>query len=242
VAQVCDVKKKVFDMNSKETVCLKDVYKTYPLGKTEVKALQGVSFSIAQGEFATLAGPSGCGKSTLLNLIGCMDTASGGEVYLEGTPLSPLSDKQLTALRLNKLGFIFQSFNLIPVLSVYQNVEFPLLIQGNHTRKEREQKVEGFLAEVGLAAQAHQRASELSGGQRQRVAIARALVTSPKVVLADEPTANLDSENGTKVLELMQNLNKQQGTTFIFSTHDPQVMSYASRMIKLKDGKVISES
>src|SRR5262245_33988107 len=161
------------------------VSKVYPLGKTEVKALTDIDLAIAGGEFATIAGPSGCGKSTLLNLVGCMDTPTKGEVFIDDEPIAKLSDKQLTNLRLRKLGFIFQSFNLVPVLTVSQNVEFPLLIQGAHSAKERADKVDALLAEVGLTEQRLQRASELSGGQRQRVAIARALVTGPRIVLAD---------------------------------------------------------
>jgi putative ABC transport system ATP-binding protein len=218
-----------------------DVSKVYPLGKTEVKALTNVSLEIAAGEFATIAGPSGCGKSTMLNLIGCMDTPTQGEVFIDDQPISQLSDRQLTSLRLEKLGFIFQSFNLIPVLTVFQNVEFPLLIQGGHSLKDRTDKVEALLAEVGLSDQKNQRANELSGGQRQRVAIARALVTSPRIVLADEPTANLDSTTGERIIDLMKRVNKTHQTTFIFSTHDHQVMKHASRIIKLKDGRLVEQ-
>lgn len=218
-----------------------DVSKVYPLGKTEVKALTNVSLDIAAGEFTTIAGPSGCGKSTMLNLIGCMDTPTQGEVYIDEQPISKLSDKQLTSLRLEKLGFIFQSFNLIPVLTVFQNVEFPLLIQGGFSTEQRADKVEALLSEVGLTAQKHQRSNELSGGQRQRVAIARALVTSPRIVLADEPTANLDSSTGERIIDLMKRVNQTHKTTFIFSTHDPQVMKHASRIIRLKDGRLVEQ-
>lgn len=221
-------------------VRLGQVFKSYPLGKTEVKALQGIDIEIATGEFTTIAGPSGCGKSTMLNLIGCMDIPTSGEIYIEDQPVSRLSDKQQTSLRLEKLGFIFQSFNLIPVLTVAQNVEFPLLLQGRFTKKERTSKVEAIISEVGLKEQINQRSSELSGGQRQRVAIARALISSPRIVLADEPTANLDSENGERIIALMKDINRTHKTTFIFSTHDPQVMQHAGRIIRLKDGKIIS--
>ncbi len=217
------------------------VEKVYPLGKTEVRALSGIDLSIDEGEFTTIAGPSGCGKSTLLNLIGCMDIPTRGEVYIEGQPIAKLSDRELTRLRLEKLGFIFQSFNLIPVLTVFQNVEFPLLLQGRWTRAERQAKVTALLAEVDLLKQQQQRSSELSGGQRQRVAIARALVTNPRIVLADEPTANLDSATGERIIELMKNINKTHKTTFIFSTHDPQVMRQAGRIVRLKDGHVAAE-
>ena len=221
-------------------VRLEQVEKIYPLGQTQVVALKGITLSINSGEFTTIAGPSGCGKSTLLNLIGCMDKPSHGEVYIEAQPISALSDRALTSLRLHKLGFIFQSFNLIPVLSVEQNIEFPLLIQGHHSAAERKSRVEKLIDEVGLQAQKKQRANELSGGQRQRVAIARALVTDPRLVLADEPTANLDSANGERIIALMKTINKTHGTTFIFSTHDPQVMSQATRIVRLKDGMVVA--
>jgi putative ABC transport system ATP-binding protein len=230
-----------FSMSSDNAVRIESVSKVYPLGKTEVKALTNINLQIAEGEFATIAGPSGCGKSTMLNLIGCMDVPSAGEIYLDGKPVSKLSDKKLTSLRLEKLGFIFQSFNLIPVLTVFQNVEFPLLIQGGHSAKERAAKVNALLDEVGLSAQKDQRSNELSGGQRQRVAIARALVTSPKIVLADEPTANLDSSNGERIIDLMKRINESHKTTFIFSTHDPQVMQHASRVIRLKDGQLVEQ-
>jgi putative ABC transport system ATP-binding protein len=223
-----------------DAVKIHEVSKLYPLGKTSVQALKSINLSIAAGEFTTIAGPSGCGKSTLLNLIGCMDTPSSGEVYIEGEPISQLSDKQLTRLRLEKLGFIFQSFNLIPVLTVYQNIEFPLLIHGGYSAAERVRRIESLLDEVGLREQARQRSNELSGGQRQRVAIARALVTSPRIVLADEPTANLDSATGEKIIRLMKDINQSHQTTFIFSTHDPQVMQQASRIVRLKDGMIVS--
>ncbi len=223
-----------------EAVRLDQVAKIYPLGQTEVVALRNVSLTIRSGEFTTIAGPSGCGKSTLLNLIGCMDQPTSGEVYIETKPISTLKDRELTRLRLEKLGFIFQSFNLIPVLSVEQNIEFPLLIQGRHSAQERKKRVQKLIEEVDLVAQSHQRSHELSGGQRQRVAIARALVTSPRLVLADEPTANLDSATGTRIISLMKDINKHHGTTFIFSTHGPQVMEHASRIIRLKDGYVVS--
>ncbi len=221
-----------------EAVRVDHVSKVYPLGKTEVKALTDISLTIQEGEFATIAGPSGCGKSTMLNLIGCMDTPTQGEVMIDGKPIAKLTDAQLTSLRLEKLGFIFQSFNLIPVLSVYQNVEFPLLLQGGHTPKQRQDRIDRLLSEVGLTEQRNQRSNELSGGQRQRVAIARALVTSPRIVLADEPTANLDSATGERIIDLMKRVNQTHKTTFIFSTHDPQVIKHASRVIRLKDGRL----
>lgn len=222
-----------------QAIRIESVSKVYPLGKTEVRALKNINLSFEEGEFTTVAGPSGCGKSTMLNLIGCMDIPSSGEVYIDGKPISHLSDKELTRLRLEKLGFIFQSFNLIPVLSVYQNVEFPLLIHGGFSKSDRMRIVNQLLEEVGLVDQARQKSNELSGGQRQRVAIARALVTSPRIVLADEPTANLDSATGDRIIHLMKQINKTHKTTFIFSTHDPQVMSQATRIVRLKDGEVV---
>jgi putative ABC transport system ATP-binding protein len=224
---------------AKPAIRIASVAKTYPLGQTQVHAIKNVALDINEGEFTAIAGPSGCGKSTLLNLIGCMDTPSSGEIYIDEKPISKLRDKDLTRLRLDKIGFIFQSFNLIPVLSVYQNIEFPLLLKGGFNTNERARIILGLIEEVGLKDQATQRSNELSGGQRQRVAIARALVTSPRIVLADEPTANLDSSTGEKIINLMRDINRTHKTTFVFSTHDPQVMNHASRIIKLKDGEVI---
>ncbi len=222
------------------TIEINDVTKDYPLGTTVVHALKGITLSIKAQEFTTLSGPSGCGKTTLLNLIGGMDVPTSGELSIDGQPISKLNDRQLTQLRLDKIGFIFQSFNLIPVLDVYQNIEFPLLISGKSSKSERALRVNELIDRVGLAAQRHQRPSELSGGQRQRVAVARALVTRPAFVLADEPTANLDSETGRSIIELMKEMNRTLNTTFVFSTHDPSIMAHASRIIHLKDGMVVS--
>jgi putative ABC transport system ATP-binding protein len=219
---------------------LDDVVKEYPLGSLTVQALRGVSLSIAKGEFTTVAGPSGSGKTTLLNLVGCVDVATRGAVRIDGVSTGELDDRGLTNLRLHKLGFIFQTFNLVAVLDVFQNVEFPLLLQGGLSAKEREARVLDVVERVGLKNQLRQRPSELSGGQRQRVAIARALVTNPRIVLADEPTANLDSVTGQNILELMKELNRA-GTTFIFSTHDPKVMSMADRIVKLADGVILDD-
>jgi putative ABC transport system ATP-binding protein len=219
-------------------VSLKDVVKEYPLGKLVVQAVRGVTFEIAQGEFAAIAGPSGSGKTTVLNLIGCVDVPTRGEVLVAGQSTRAMKDKALTELRLHKLGFIFQTFNLIAVLDVYQNIEFPLLLLGNLTAAERDKRVREIIDAVGLTPQLKQRPNELSGGQRQRVAIGRALVTKPQIVLADEPTANLDSVTGHNIIELMKDINARQKTTFIFSTHDPKVTGQASRTILLKDGLV----
>ncbi|MFH1531254.1 MAG: ABC transporter ATP-binding protein [Pseudomonadota bacterium] len=221
-----------------EIVTLENVSKIYPLGKLEVRALTEVDMTICPGEFTTIAGPSGSGKTTLLNLVGCVDTPTAGRVIVDGRDTGTLSDTKLTKLRLEVLGFIFQSFNLIGVLDAFQNVEFPLLLQGKLSRKERTERVRDLLEKVGLADHGHHRPNELSGGQRQRVAIARALVTRPKIVLADEPTANLDSGTGDQIIDVMKNINNQQGTTFIFSTHDARVMAHADRVIRLEDGRI----
>ncbi len=221
-------------------VSVRNVTKIYQLGKTEVRALQGVSLEVAEGEFLSIAGPSGSGKTTLLNLVGCVDTPTSGTVVLAGEDTGRLKERALTELRLRRIGFIFQSFNLVPVLSVEQNVEFPLLLQGGLSSRERRARVGELLERVGLASHARHRPSELSGGQRQRVAVARALVTRPALVLADEPTANLDSVTGGQVVDLMKEMNRQGGTTFIFSTHDARVMSHASALVRIADGQIVA--
>lgn len=220
-------------------VTLQNATKSYQLGKVSVPALRGVSVDIGAGEFVSIAGPSGSGKTTLLNLIGCVDTPSSGTVKVSGFDIAKLTERRLTDLRLHVVGFIFQSFNLVNVLDVYRNVELPLLLQRVRGAAERKARVTELLTRVGLAKFAKHRPSELSGGQRQRVAIARALVTRPKLVLADEPTANLDSKTGAEVLDLMRELNQRENTTFIFSTHDAHVMSYANRLIRIADGRVV---
>lgn len=217
---------------------LERVSKTYIQGKVEVPALRDVDLTIEAGEFTAIAGPSGSGKTTLLNLIGCLDTPSEGTIRLEGRDLSTLSRDELADIRRAKIGFIFQSYNLIPVLTAKENVAFSLLLLG---RKDLEPKVTEILAEVGLRGLEHRRPSELSGGQQQRVAIARALVKEPAIVLADEPTANLDSETGRSVLKLMRELNAKRGITFVFSTHDPMVMEFSRRLITLRDGRIVSD-
>ena len=219
-------------------VSISNARKDYPLDKVVVQALRGVSLSVESGDFISIAGPSGSGKTTLLNLIGCVDIATSGTVMIDGRDTATLNDRQLTELRLNTLGFIFQSFNLVPVLSVFQNVEFPLLLQRKLSAPERALRVDELLAKVGLSNHSKHRPSELSGGQRQRVAIARALVTRPKIVLADEPTANLDSVTGDTILDLMKEMNRLERTTFIFSTHDAKVMSHANSIIRLADGLI----
>jgi len=224
---------------SDSIVSIRDVVKEYHLGETVVPALRGVSLEVTKGEFISIAGPSGSGKTTLLNLIGCVDTATRGVVQVAGQDTAKLKERALTELRLNTIGFIFQSFNLVSVLSVFQNVEFPLLLQQKLSAAKRRERVMALLEQVGLATHAKHRPSELSGGQRQRVAVARALVTEPVIVLADEPTANLDSATGAAIIDLMKALNQQRGTTFIFSTHDLAVMRHANAVVRLADGKVL---
>lgn len=222
-------------------VRLQDVDKDYHLGTVVVPALKQVSLSIAPGEFTVIAGPSGSGKTTLLNLIGCVDVATRGQVLVDGRDTGRMSEKDLTRLRLDRLGFIFQSFNLVGVLDAFQNVEFPLLLQKTLTKSQRRERVMDLMTQVGIDQYAHHRPSELSGGQRQRVAIARALVTQPRIVLADEPTANLDSATGNAILDLMQQLNRG-GTTFLFSTHDPRVVSRAGRVVRMTDGRIVDDN
>ncbi len=223
-------------------VSLCDVVKDYPLGKLTVRAIRGVDLDIQAGEFTVIAGPSGSGKTTLLNMIGCIDTATSGTVLVGGQDTAKLSDRKLTQLRLDTLGFIFQSFNLVNVLDAFQNVQFPLLLQGTYSAAERKDMVEGLLQRVGLGDQIHKRPNELSGGQRQRVAIARALVTTPRIVLADEPTANLDSKTGNDIVDLMRELNRDEGTTFIFSTHDQNVIDRADRIVRIVDGLIADDT
>lgn len=224
-------------------ISLRDVKKIYPLGNTKVHAVQGVSVDIQGGDFISFAGASGSGKTTILNMIGCIDVPTEGSVIIDGHDTKNLNDKQITTLRHRTIGFIFQSFNLIPVLNVYENIEFPLLL-GKETmgKGERKEWVDYLIEEVGLSDRKVNKANELSGGQRQRVAIARALVTKPKVVLADEPTANLDSKTGEQILELMKKINKEQNTTFIFSTHDATIVDIADHVIRLKDGLITEET
>ncbi len=218
---------------------IKGLKKNYPLGETIVHAVRGVDLTINEGEFMSIIGPSGSGKTTMLNVIGCIDTATEGSVKIGGEEITTLNDKSLTDLRLHKIGFIFQTFNLIPVLDVLENVEFPLLLMKKHTKSEIRKRAEKLIDEVGLTEHIKHRPAELSGGQRQRVAIARALVTNPDIVLADEPTANLDSVTGAQILELMKEMNRIEKTTFIFSTHDEHVLKYANRVVKIRDGLII---
>ena len=219
---------------------LKEVTRTYHTGPIEVPALRGVSLQIVPGEFVATAGPSGSGKTTLLNIIGGLDRADSGAVWVAGQDLQLLSSGDLARVRLQRIGFVFQTYNLLPVLTALENTEFTLLLQGvpAHTRKQR---VERLFVDIGLAGLENRRPAELSGGQQQRVAVARAMVTEPALILADEPTANLDSATAIALLDVMERLNRTTGTTFIFSTHDPQVMERARRLIHLRDGRIVSD-
>lgn len=216
------------------------VNKSYKLGNTNVWALQNVDLTIPQGAFVTVCGPSGSGKTTLLNLIGLCDVPTSGSVFLNGTLVNDLSDDTATDLRNRYIGFVFQTFNLIPVLSALENVMLPLQFLGISSAQAKECAVD-MLAEVGLETQKHSRPDQMSGGQRQRVAIARALVTQPSLVVADEPTANLDTDNSLKVVKLMQNMHQRHGVTFVVSTHDPRVLELVDTRISLCDGHIVSE-
>jgi len=218
----------------------RDVTKTYDTRGVETPALRGVSLAIEPGEFSALAGPSGSGKTTLLNLFGALDVPTSGEVFLEGQALGGRSGSELAALRLEKLGFVFQAYNLIPVLTARENVEFVMELQGVKPAERRE-RAERLLAEVGLAELGSKRPLEMSGGQQQRVAVARAIASGPRIVLADEPTANLDSTTAGQLLDLMHRMNRERGVTFLFSTHDPQVIEKASRVVRLHDGRVAAD-
>ena len=217
---------------------LKDVKKIYQQGEIEVPALNGINIDIEEGEFTTIFGPSGSGKTTFLNMIGCLDKPTSGEIYFNQNKLKDLNKKELADIRRYNIGFIFQSYNLIPVLTAYENVEFALRLIDGETDKDIKNKVMKILADVGLEGLEKRKPNELSGGQKQRVAVARALVKEPKLILADEPTANLDSKTGKEVMEIMLKMNEQLNTTFIFSTHDPRVMDYARRLIEIKDGLI----
>ncbi|MBW2458746.1 MAG: ABC transporter ATP-binding protein [Deltaproteobacteria bacterium] len=219
---------------------LRDVVKTYQQGAVEVQALRGLTLNVKRGEFLALCGPSGSGKTTALNLVGALDTPTSGAVLLEGQELGRLGRTALSNLRRDRIGFVFQAYNLIPVLSAFENAESVLALQGVSTAKRRD-RVMKLLAEVGLKGMEDRRPDHLSGGQQQRVAIARAIASEPAVVLADEPTANVDSETAERLLEIMERLNREQGVTFIFSTHDPRVMDHARRVVSLRDGQVESD-
>lgn len=216
---------------------VKDLKKKYENEEIVTNVLKGIDLSIEKKDFAALIGPSGSGKTTLLNIIGGLDTATSGSVIIDGETITDMSKKDLCKFRRDKLGFIFQSYNLIPVLTAYENVEYPLTLL-KMSKSERRSAVEEMLELVGLEEMMNKKPSQMSGGQQQRVAIARALVCKPTIVLADEPTANLDYKTGAQIINLLKTINKRQGTTFLFSTHDQRIMEFAQRTISLNDGKI----
>jgi putative ABC transport system ATP-binding protein len=220
-----------------EVVKIENVARVYQIGKLETQALRGVNLSIENGEFTALVGPSGSGKTTLLQMIGCLDQPTSGKVFINDKDVTTLNRNQRADMRRGTIGFIFQFFALIPTLTAYENIEMPLLLNG-HSPAERKNRVMELLKAVDLTDRANNRPDQLSGGQQQRIAIARALAPNPKLILADEPTANLDTENGKQVMDLMAKLNKETGVTFIFATHDPRVIKYAKRVVTLQDGKI----
>jgi putative ABC transport system ATP-binding protein len=223
-----------------EVVKIENVSRVYQIGKIETQALRGVDLCIESGEFTALIGPSGSGKTTLLQMIGCLDQPTNGHVLINNKDVTRLNRNQRADMRRGTIGFIFQFFALIPTLSAYENVEMPLLLNG-HSPKERKERVMELLKAVDLVDRANNRPDQMSGGQQQRVAVARALASNPTLVLADEPTANLDTENGKQVMDVMQRLNQETGVTFIFATHDPRVISYARRVVTLHDGLIESD-
>ena len=225
-------------ISNSPVVTLTDVSKTYKVGEVDVPALKGITFSIPRQRFTVIVGPSGSGKTTLLNLIGCLDRATGGRVIVAGEDVAALPDNAISDFRAQKVGFIFQNFSLIPVFSAYENVEYPLLVLGVDAA-ERRRRATTMLEAVGLSDHSRQRPNQLSGGQKQRVAIARALVKEPDFVLADEPTANLDSQTGKSIIELMRRMQEQYATTFVFSTHDRQLMSHADETFTIHDGTLV---
>ncbi len=221
-----------------EVAKVENVTKTYKVGDVETQALRGVNLCIESGEFTALVGPSGSGKTTLLQLIGCLDQPTSGHVFVNGKDVSKLNRNKRADMRRGTIGFIFQFFALIPTLSAYENIEMPLLLNG-HSAAERRERVNQLLEWVDLTDRANNRPDQLSGGQQQRVAIARALATKPALILADEPTANLDTPNGKQVMEIMTRLNQETGVTFVFATHDPRVIQYARRVVTLRDGMIV---
>jgi putative ABC transport system ATP-binding protein len=224
-----------------EVVKIENVTRKYQIGKIETQALRGVSLSIGSGEFTALVGPSGSGKTTLLQMIGCLDQPTTGHVFINGKEVTSLNRNQRADMRRGTIGFIFQFFALIPTLTAYENVEMPLLLNG-HNPKERRDRVMELLKAVDLEDRANNRPDQLSGGQQQRVAVARALASKPTLILADEPTANLDTANGKQVMEIMARLNQETGVTFVFATHDPRVIGYAKRIVTLHDGVIEKDS
>ena len=223
---------------SEEILELQNVTKVYRTGEIETPALRGVNLSVSLGEFATVVGPSGCGKTTLLNLIGGLDSPTSGMVRLDGIDLQDCREKELAGIRLKHIGFVFQAYNLFPVLTAMENVEYVMMLQGVPSA-ERRRRAMDLLQAVGMAEMARKRPVQLSGGQQQRIAVVRAISTGPRLVLADEPTANLDSTTAAQLLDLMEQLNRERGATFLFSTHDPRVVERAGRVIHLRDGRVV---
>jgi putative ABC transport system ATP-binding protein len=223
-----------------EVARTENITRIYHVGEVETPALRGVDLVVESGEFMALVGPSGSGKTTLLQIIGCLDQPTTGKVFINGKDVTELNRNQRADIRKGTIGFIFQFFALIPTLTAYENVELPLLLVGQGA-SERKRRVNELLDAVGLSDRAHHRPDQLSGGEQQRVAVARALVTDPSIVLADEPTANLDTANGQQVMEIMQRLNRETGVTFMFATHDPRVFKYARRIVTLEDGKVVAD-
>lgn len=224
-------------MTNDTLVHIEGVDRSYRLGRVSVPALHDVTLDVARGELLALAGPSGSGKTTLLNLIGCIDKPDRGRVVIDGVDTTAVPLHRLAALRRDTLGFVFQTFNLIPVLTAWENVEYPLLLK-NLPANERKRRVQHWLEQAGIAAQRKQRPDQLSGGQRQRVAIARAMAGEPKLVVADEPTANLDSDTATHILDLLADINQRTGCTFVFSTHDPDLIARAQRVVRIRDGRI----
>lgn len=218
---------------------VKNLYKTYELGETKIEALRGLNLSLEAGEFTALIGASGSGKSTLLNLIGCLDRPDQGEIIIAGQNTSSLSEDQLSEIRNLRIGYIFQAFNLIPVLDVFENVELPLVLRSDITPAQRKERVLHALEDVGLGDFVKHWPNKLSGGQRQRVAIARALVTEPSLILADEPTANLDSKTANMIIDLLLEMNKKRNATFLFCSHDEKLISRVQKIIRISDGKLI---
>lgn len=228
----------MIDKQNNSLIRLKDVWKIYELGKVELPALRGVSLEVSRGDFLTIMGPSGSGKSTLLHIIGCLDIPTRGQVFLDGENISLLSEDRLAQLRGKKIGFVFQQFNLLPNLTALENVTLPMIFQGVETR-ERQKRGEEILSSLGLGDRISHRPAELSGGEHQRVAIARALANDPEIIVADEPTGNLDSKTGKKIMEILVELHQKQGKTIIVVTHDPNIASYSKNIVNIIDGQIV---